>query len=128
MSLTVRTSKKTKSVFVIAPVGSINSDTYDILEKETRQVLKKSPQQIILDMAGVDYMSSMGIRVVLSTIKALKDIHGDLMLVNLQPQIKKVFEIVNALPSIQIFESIAEMDKYLDAMQRKVLAGEKDEE
>jgi hypothetical protein len=37
--------------------------------------------------------------------------------INLQPQIKKVFEILNALPSLKVFASIQELDNYLDAMQ-----------
>jgi anti-sigma B factor antagonist len=37
---------------------------------------------------------------------------------HLQPQIKKVFDILNALPTLQVFASIQEMDEYLDAMQK----------
>jgi len=37
------------------------------------------------------------------------------MFINLQPQIKKVFEILNALPSLKVFASIQELDSYLDA-------------
>jgi hypothetical protein len=39
---------------------------------------------------------------------------------NLQPQIKKVFDIVNALPSMKIFASVDELDDYLDAIQKRV--------
>ena len=126
MPLKIKTDKTAKGIYVIAPVGPINYDTYAILEKETQRIIKKSPQKVVLNMAGVDYMSSMGVRVVLASLKALKNIKGDLVLVNLQPQIKKVFEIINALPSMQIFESMAEMDRYLDAMQRKAVAGEEE--
>ncbi|MGD2270109.1 MAG: hypothetical protein PVI06_06895 [Desulfobacterales bacterium] len=42
---------------------------------------------------------------------------------NLQPQIKKVFDIINALPSMQIFASIEELDEYLDAIQKKATRG-----
>jgi hypothetical protein len=45
-------------------------------------------------------------------------------LTNLQPQIRKVFEIIQALPSLNIFESVEELDRYLAAMQRKVREGE----
>lgn len=124
MPLTVKSSKIAKGVFVISPAGSINTDTSAILEKETRRIVKKSPQKIILDMAEVEYISSMGLRVVLSTLKALKKIDGELSLVKLQPQIKKVFDIINAMPSMRIFESMEEMDRYLDAMQKKSLSEE----
>lgn len=124
MPLTMKTQKKTKGVYVIAPVGSIDSDTHQLLEKEIQGVLKKDPQEIILDMEGVGYISSMGVRVVLATLKSLKKAGGKLILAKLQPQIKKVFEIVNALPSMQIFENMAEMDRYLDVMQQKAKDGE----
>jgi hypothetical protein len=43
------------------------------------------------------------------------------LMANLQPQIKKVIEIAQALPSESIFASIEEADAYFDAMQKKVL-------
>jgi hypothetical protein len=43
-----------------------------------------------------------------------------LHLINLQPQIAKVLDIVKALPGISVFKSLKEMDEYLAAMQRKV--------
>ncbi|NLI33918.1 MAG: hypothetical protein GX422_14245 [Deltaproteobacteria bacterium] len=42
-------------------------------------------------------------------------------MMNLQPQIKRVFEIINALPSLQIFSSIQELDDYLTEMQRQTI-------
>ena len=61
----------------------------------------------------------MGIRVLVKTKKAMKQSGGKIMFINLQPQIKKVFEILNALPSLKVFASIQELDSYLDAMQTK---------
>jgi len=34
--------------------------------------------------------------------------------------VKKVFEIINALPTLNVFSSIKELDRYLDLMQKKV--------
>ena len=39
---------------------------------------------------------------------------------NLQPQIQKVFDILKAIPSLKVFASIGELDKYLDTMQKAV--------
>ena len=49
---------------------------------------------------------------------------GKVLVVNLQPQIRKVFDIVKAVPVSDVFASVAELDAYLDAMQRKVLEGD----
>jgi anti-anti-sigma factor len=120
MTLTVTSREKTPGVFILSPVGTIDINTYEILEKQADQILQTSPKVIVFDMQRVEYISSAGIRVVLKTKKALKKQEGKLVLVNLQPQIKKVFEIVNALPSQEIFSSIEELDRYLDHIQRSM--------
>ena len=44
----------------------------------------------------------------------------DMALTNLQPQIRKVFDIIHALPSLNVFESVDELDRYLASIQCKV--------
>ncbi|MCX6356979.1 MAG: anti-sigma factor antagonist, partial [Candidatus Aureabacteria bacterium] len=61
-----------------------------------------------------------GIRVIVKAQKAVKARSGKLMVVNLQPRVKKVFDIINALPGQQIFASVEELDKYLDAIQKSL--------
>lgn len=70
-------------------------------------------------MEHADYINSMGIRVLVKAKKAMKKGGGKIMFINLQPQIQKVFEILNALPSLKVFANIQELDSYLDAMQAK---------
>ena len=41
-----------------------------------------------------------------------------LEIVNPQPQVKKVFDIINALPNESLFTSEEELDAYLDRVQR----------
>src|SRR3546814_4181673 len=53
--------------------------------------------------------------------KALSPRGGKVLVVNPQPQIQKVFDLVKAVPMNEIFASTAEADAYLDTMQRKVL-------
>jgi anti-anti-sigma regulatory factor len=49
---------------------------------------------------------------------------GKFMLLNLQPQVRKVFDIIKALDGMNVFKSQEEMDEYLTAMQNKVLDGD----
>ena len=73
------------------------------------------------DSADLKYLRSMGIRVIFKVKKALSAAGGDVIFTNLQPQVEKVFEIINALPTFQVFRSTEELDAYLDRMQKKVL-------
>ena len=103
---------------MITPIGSIDGNTYLTLENEVDAVLEGRPDVIIFDLEFLDYINSMGIRVLLRTKKAMKETSGKMVFMNLQPQIKKVFDILDALPSLKVFASIQELDQYLDTMQK----------
>ena len=122
MSLNVKWVEKQPGVFVVSPFGSLDTTSHTILEKKIDYLIADNSATVItLDMTGVQYISSMGVRVVLKAKKDLDRRGGTLMMANLQPQIKKVFEIINAMPSLQIFSSIQELDDYLTEMQRRNL-------
>jgi anti-anti-sigma factor len=117
MALKVNTAVKRPGIFVVAPIGSIDAAGHAVFQERVDSVLNQNPDVIIFDMEFADYINSMGIRVLVKTKKAMKQRRGKIMFINLQPPIKKVFEILNALPSLKVFASIAELDGYLDAMQ-----------
>jgi anti-sigma B factor antagonist len=117
MALKVNTSLKKPGIFVVAPIGSIDTGSNLIFQEKTDAVLQQNPDLIIFDMEFTDYVNSSAIRVLLKTKKAMKQRGGKIVFINLQPQIKKVFDILNALPSLKVFASIQELDRYLDAMQ-----------
>lgn len=119
MSLKVTSEERKAGVFVVSPTGSLDTNTYNILEEKVDYLIKSSPSVIAFDMEYLDYISSMGVRVVLKTKKEMEKIKGSMIMTNLKPQIKKVFDIINALPSMSIFASMDELDNYLDLIQRK---------
>ena len=119
MTLQVNSSQKRPGVAVVSPIGSIDGNTYSILEEKVEETLKLVPDVIIFDMEFADYISSAGIRVLLKTKKVLKKTNGKMVFMNLQPQIKKVFDILQAIPTLKVFKSIEELDDYLDVMQKQ---------
>ena len=124
MPLTITLQEKMPGVYVLYPVGPLDANTSQIMEKKVDYLIGEGEAKIItFDMAGVHYISSMGIRVVVKTKKQLKQRGGSLIMMNLQPQVNKVFEIINAIPSLNIFSSIEELDDYLTEMQRQTIQG-----
>ena len=124
MPLKVGVEKKGEDTFIVRPAGSIDTNTFMTLQTELDSILEKSPKVIIFDLKDVSYVSSAGVGVVLLAEQTLKPKSGKVLMVGLQPQIKKVFDIVKALPDQQIFASLEEMDAYLNEIQRKVKEGE----
>jgi anti-sigma B factor antagonist len=123
MPLKVSVEDRGEGTYTIRPEGSIDTNTFMTLQNEVDPILGKS-KVIIFDMKDVNYVSSAGVGVVLLAEQTLKANNGKVLMVNLQPQIKKVFDIVKALPDQQVFSSLEEMDRYLKEVQRKVKEGE----
>ncbi len=105
------------NLYVVSSVGSLDFATYTIFEKEVNSVLDKSPEMIVFDMENLEFLSSAGIRVILKAIKELKKNDGKVVFMKPQPQIKRVFGIINAIPSMESFSSIEELDEYLNTTQ-----------
>ena len=121
MSLTVKVDEKAPGIHVVSPIGSLDIMNYTTLQKEIDSLLQKSPQVIIFDLKDLDYITRSGVGVIIKTRKIMKNNNGQVLLVNLQPQIEKVLEIIKALPDQQIFKDIEELDSYLERMQKKVV-------
>lgn len=125
MPLKVSIEKKTEGAFLVTLDGRIDSDTYMHLDKEVKPILVPSTKVVILNMDKVDYISSAGLAVIFQMKKSVEANKGSFIIASLQPQVKKVFEVVKALPSENIFESREEIDKYLDFIQKKELKKQK---
>ena len=104
----------------VALKGRLDTNTYLQCEQRLAPLLTTPKRVLVFDMAQLDYMSSMGLRVMMKTSKALAAIGGKCLLTRLQPPIRAVIDIANALPSENIFASVEEADRYFDVMQRRV--------
>jgi len=120
MPLTI-TSKPGEGFVTIRPAGSLDSNTYTQLQDHIAAITKSNPGALVLDLKDLSYISSAGVRVLIAAQKTMKAAGGGFAIVNLQPQIRKVFEIIMALPSSNVFESVADLDRYLAGIQKKVL-------
>ena len=117
MEFYVDVKEKEPKVFTVSILGPLDTNTHLLLEEKLKPILTESPRVIILNMEGVNYISSMGVGVIFKIKKALKQNKGSLLIINPQPQIKKVFEIIKVLPD-EIFSSIQEADEYLSEIQK----------
>lgn len=120
MPLKVTISEKKEGVVMVSLVGELDTSTYADFDRHIAPVLASHPDIMVLDMEYLDYISSIGVSSILKAKKTLKKHGGTLQFLKVQPQIKKVFDIINALPSQRIFATVEELDLYLDRMQQAV--------
>ena len=104
--------------------GRLDSASYEQLDDALEPLLHaaKPAMVLVMDLALLDYISRAGIRCILNARKALAPT-GKVLAVNPQAQIRKVLDMVQALPLGDIFNSTAEADAYIDALQQEILQG-----
>jgi len=107
----------------LALVGRLDTETAPSLDAEVEHVLATQVKVIVFDLSGVNYISSAGLGALFRAQKAMKARSGEALLVNPQPQVQKVFDIVKAVDVKAVFRDLAELDEYLDEMQRRVTRG-----
>ncbi|MFC3814486.1 STAS domain-containing protein [Lysobacter sp. GCM10012299] len=112
----------------VALGGRLDTHSYAELDRQLEPLLGADTQSLLLDLSQLEYISSAGIRSIFRARKALAGHSGKVLVLNPQPQIQKVFDVVKAVPLNEIFSSAAEADAYLDAMQRKVLRGDDEDD
>lgn len=119
MSLDIKIEKKSPWVVYVYLKGSLDSNTYQQLEKELDPVFKEIPEVIVFDLKNLDFISSLGLRIIAKTKKFLQNNNGEVNMVNLKPHIQEVFNIIDAIGSDKVFSSTEELDKYLEVRQAK---------
>lgn len=80
-------------VLVVAPRGRVDSVSSGELERHLVARLDAGARRVVIDLAGVDYISSAGLRVLLLAAKRLKPPQGLLVLCGLGPSVRTVLEL-----------------------------------
>jgi len=119
MSLKITVDKSPTPTFKL--VGRLDTDTAPQLDGELDKMLgSKDVKRLVFDLSGLDYLSSAGIRCFVRARKAIEPSGGTVAILNPQPGVRKVLDIVKAIPAKGIFASVAELDEYLDAIQKQI--------
>ena len=125
MPLTINVVRHDPRRVTISLAGSLDTNTSPQLEAALKPVLDGAETKLVIfNLADLEFLSSAGIRVLLAARKNLKAREGIFAMQHAQPQITKVFEVIQALPGFAIFKNDAEMDAYLADVQKKVKDGQ----
>ena len=124
MALTVRVTQDRSFSRTVHLHGRLDSETVTLLDHELSSLANAPVDVVVFDLADLEYISSAGLRSIFGTRQALAARSGRIVLLNARPQVQKVFDIVKATDLAAVFTSVDELDRYLDAMQRKVVDGQ----
>ncbi|MDD5627735.1 MAG: STAS domain-containing protein [Elusimicrobia bacterium] len=123
MSLEISMQERQTCFFQLTLAGRLDTMTAPQLEQRVAMLIQDPVKALVLDMANLEYISSMGLRVVLKTMRDVQAKGGVFMVSNMRPEIQRVFEIAKLIPDDSFFTSVEEADHYFDAIQQKVRSG-----
>ncbi len=112
-----------RSAAVVRVVGELDASSADEAQRALAVLLAGTTRVVILDLEGLRFVDSRGLTVLLWTRLEMKKRGGSVLMTNVQHPIRRVFEIVRALPDVPIFETRAELDAYLKAEQDAARGG-----
>jgi len=102
-------TKELKRVMLVAPIGRIDHQTAPELQKTLDDLITAGQFKIVVDMEGVSYISSAGLRVLLAARKAVKRWNrGDLRLAKLQPYVRDTMELVGFTRIFEVYDEVVD--------------------
>jgi anti-anti-sigma factor len=101
--------------------GALDSHTSLALDQALDAAVKAECQLLAFDMGNLEYISSAGLRVVFKNVKRIKKNGGRVGVSRMNAGVRKVFEIVQAIPDLDIFASVEEMDDYLAVLHTRAM-------
>ncbi len=100
--------KRMQSVSVCAFRGSLDTTTSPDAEKKLRHLVREGNRFFVFDFAGISYLSSAAIRMLLVVHKDVKGINGRIIYTNLSAMIADLFDLVGLSPHLEIRPTVSE--------------------
>jgi anti-sigma B factor antagonist len=120
MSLEIQIKASKPNTLHLMLNGKLDAVTASELEKSINDSMNNDIKTLILDLQNLSFVSSAGLRIFAKARKMMKSKAGVVYFTNLSPQVKKVFDIVKAIPLSEVFQNVEEIDAYLKKMQQNV--------
>ena len=85
--------KKINNFNVISIEGRIDTTNYNDFERAVTAIIENGDTNLVFNCAGLNYISSSGLRAFLTAQKKLIGLKGKLHICEMQPHIKEIFDI-----------------------------------
>jgi len=105
----VRKEQK-EDVIVMNVSGRLDATTANDLEASLVPVIENEGNKIVINLEGLEYISSAGLRIMLLGMKMIKKVSGKMVICEMKEHIREIFEIAGFLP---IFTIVATQDDAL---------------
>jgi anti-sigma B factor antagonist len=88
----------------VVPVGELDVATGAVLDRTLRELVDSGFDHLVVDLRGVEFMDSSGLRVLLRLDEAARRDGCDLALIAGPPAVQRVFEVTGVLDRLTFVE------------------------
>jgi anti-anti-sigma factor len=99
------------NALVLGVAGRLDQDNCEAFRVDLMAQVERSAQDggaVILDLSGLEYVSSAGLRCFMLASRQAKAQHGRIFMAALQPMVAEIFEISHFNMVFQVFPSVRE--------------------
>lgn len=82
-----------EDILILRISGRLDAVSSPVAERKIFDCINNGQQKLLLDFSGVDYLSSAGMRMLLSVTKKLKTLSGKLVLFSVIPNVMDVLKM-----------------------------------
>ena len=98
----------TQSVSVMKVKGRVDSDTAPELDAALTKLLNDKKNKIVLNLQGVDYLSSAGLRAMVKALKDAQNSGGDVRLASVSEPIDVILRTVGMMQMFKMYSTSQE--------------------
>lgn len=93
MDSIIITRETVEDVEICRISGKLDANTASEVEKKLQDAIDSGNKKLILDLQGLEYLSSAGMRVLLQAFKKMEATKGEMVLTSLNEKVLEIFAI-----------------------------------
>ena len=102
---------------LLTPKGYIDTTNASDIEKQIEKHILERKFKIAINLENVDFISSAGWGIFISEIRNIRENKGDLILINMLPDVYDVYELMEFSSIIKSFDAVQDAVKYFRSMK-----------
>lgn len=93
------------NIVILKLRGLVDSGSSQILEDKFKELVSTENVRMVVDLQGVDYISSAGWGIFVGEIKGVRERDGDIKLAGMTPGVREVFDLLEFNTLLQPYDS-----------------------
>lgn len=96
--------EKVNNIDVLKLKGRLDASSINDIKKQVNMLIKEARVNLIFDMSAIEFIDSSGLGSLVSCLRSVNKLDGDIRISSLQIQVRTIFELTRLHLIFQIFD------------------------